>query len=263
MRAASGTIRTGGTASRAGAAEDPGDPEAALPDTPVRRRANRWKVMFISLLVIGVFGVAAWVLLGSRLLVVRHVEVVGTHLLPRDRVVGVARIHLGTPMIRLGAGAVRDRIEGIQEVEAVRVERSWPTTIRIVVTERVPVVVVPRGGRFQQYDRYGVLVVTTPARPPALPDLVVATPGPADAATWAALTAWRSLPPRLVRRLVAVEAPTTESITFRLSGGRTIVWGAAERAAEKLRLIDALSRTPAGRSARTIDVSSPEVVTTG
>jgi cell division protein FtsQ len=229
---------------------------------PARRRASRWKVMFVSLLVIGVFGVAAWVLLGSRLLVVRHVEVTGTHLLPRDRVAGAARIHLGTPMIRLDTGAVRDRIEGIQEVEAVRVERRWPATVRIVVTERVPVVVVPRGGRFQQYDRYGVLVVTTTARPPSLPDLVVATPGPADVTTGAALSAWRSLPRRLAGRLVAVEAPTTESITFRLSGGRTIVWGAAERAPEKLRLIDALSRTPAGRAARTIDVSSPEVVTT-
>jgi cell division protein FtsQ len=218
--------------------------------------------MFISLLVVGVFGLAAWVLLGSRLLVVRHVEVVGTHLLPRDRVVELARIHLGTPMVRLGAGEVRDRLEDIQEVEAVRVERRWPTTVRIVVTERVPVVVVPRGGKFEQYDRYGVLVLTSPVRPRGLPDLVVATPGPADAATGAALAAWRSMPPRLTRRLVAVEAPTTESITLRLSGGQTIIWGAAERAQEKLRLIDALSRTAAGRSARTIDVSSPEVVTT-
>jgi cell division protein FtsQ len=218
--------------------------------------------MFISLLVVGVFGLAAWVLLGSRLLVVRHVEVVGTHLLSRDRVVSVSQIRLGTPMIRLGAGAVRDRIAGIQEVEEVRVERRWPTTVRIVVTDRVPVVVVPHGGKFEQYDKFGVLVLTSPARPRALPDLVVATPGPADAVTVAALTAWRSLPPRLVRRLIAVEAPTVESITFRLSGGRTIVWGAAERAQEKLRLIDALTRTAAGRSARTIDVSSPEVVTT-
>jgi cell division protein FtsQ len=217
--------------------------------------------MFISLLVAGVFGLAAWVLLGSRLLVVRHVEVVGTHLLTRDRVVSVARIHLGTPMIRLGADAVRDRIEGIREVETARVERRWPTTVRIIVSERVPVVVVPHGGRFDQYDKYGVLVVTSATRP-ALPALVVAAPGPADAATMAALGAWRSLPPRLAGRLTAVEAPTTESITFRFAGGRTVIWGAAERAQEKLRLIDALSRTAAGRSARTIDVSSPEVVTT-
>jgi cell division protein FtsQ len=217
--------------------------------------------MFISLLVVGVFGLAAWVLLGSRLLVVRHVEVTGTHLLPRDRVVAAARIHLGTPMVRLDTGAVRDRIEGVQEVEAARVERRWPTTVRIIVTERVPVVVVPHAGRFDQYDRYGVLVLTSAARPD-LPALVVAAPGPADAATMAALAAWRSLPPRLAGKLVAVEAPTTESITFRLAGGRAIVWGAAERAQEKLRLIDALSRTAAGRSARTIDVSSPEVVTT-
>jgi len=41
-----------------------------------------------------------------------------------------------------------------------------------------------------------------------------------------------------------------------------VIWGAPERAAEKLRLVEALAGAAAGRSAHTIDVSSPEVVTT-
>jgi cell division protein FtsQ len=235
---------------------------SVIPEASGRRHANRWKVLFVSFLVAGLLGAAAWVLLGSRLLVVRHVEVAGTHLLPNDRVVAIGRVHLGLPMIRLDTGAVRDRVEGIQQVESARVELHWPGTVRILVVERTPVVVVARAGRFDEMDRFGVTVLTVDTAPSGLPTLVVADPGPADPATGAALAAWRSLPDRLTRRLTAIEAPTVESITLRLSGGKSVVWGAPERAAEKIRLVDALLSTPAGRAARTIDVSSPEVVTT-
>jgi cell division protein FtsQ len=226
------------------------------------RGHSRWKAVFVTLLVVGVLGTAAWVLLGSRLLVVRHVEVIGTKIVPRGRVMAVAQVPLGAPMVRLRSDAVRDRVAGIQEVESVRVERRWPTTVRIVVRERVPVVVVERDQRFYQVDRFGVTVLTTRVRPRGLPALLVANPGPADAPTRAALKVWASLPSRIATRLTAIEAPSPESVTLRLTAGMTIVWGAPERAADKVRLIDALNRTSAGRAAHTIDVSSPEVVTT-
>jgi cell division protein FtsQ len=246
----------GGTAKEAPAGHlDP-------PRGAVGRGLGRWKAVFVTLLVLGVLGTAAWVLLGSRLLVVRQVEVTGTKIVPRARVTSVAQVPLGAPLVRLRTDAVRDRVAGIQEIESVRVERRWPTTVRIVVRERVPVVAVERDRRYYQVDRFGVIVITSRVAPRGLPALVVANPGPADAATGAALKVWASLPPRFVRRLTAIEAPSPESVTLRLTAGTTIVWGAPERAGDKVRLIDALYRTSAGRAARTIDVSSPEVVTT-
>jgi len=41
-----------------------------------------------------------------------------------------------------------------------------------------------------------------------------------------------------------------------------VVWGAAERAGEKIRLLDAVRRTAVGRAIRTVDISSPEVLKT-
>ncbi|SEF51457.1 cell division protein FtsQ [Thermomonospora echinospora] len=213
----------------------------------------------------------AWVLLGSKLLVVRHVEVSGTHLAPRDRVVAAARITLGLPMVRLDTAAVRDRVQGVREVESARVERVWPGTVRIEVRERVPLVAVERSGRFHQLDRFAMTVVDSARRPASLPLLTVAAPGPDDPATTAALQVVGELPAELSRRLTAVDAPSPESVTLRLGGARpggadgdplTVVWGAPGRAAEKARLVDALRRSAAGRAAGTIDVSSPEVVTT-
>jgi cell division protein FtsQ len=226
------------------------------------RPSSRWKVVFVGLLVAGVLGTASWVLLGSRLLVVRDVEVTGARMVPRDRVLAAARVQLGEPLVRLDTGVVRDRVEAIQEVETARVERRWPTTVRIVVRERRPVVVVQHANRFLQIDRFGVTVVTSAARPRGLPVLTVADPAQTDPSLRAGLGVVRALPPWLAHRVSGVAAPSPESVTLRLTEGTTVVWGAAERAPEKLRLLHGLLVASPRRGLRTIDVSSPEVVRT-
>jgi len=226
-----------------------------------RGPASRWKVIFVTLLVFGVLGTVTWVLLGSRLLVVRHVEVTGTKLLGRGQVAAAGHIPLGTPMIRVDTAAVRRRVQTLQQVQSVHVERDWPGTVRIVVQERIPVVAAQGGGKFAEIDKFGVTVLTVSSRPKDLPTLLVARPDPADPATAAALASWRGLPVAFTKRITEVQASSPESVTFKLSDGMTVVWGAPERAREKLRLIAALTKSAQGRASRTIDVSSPEVVT--
>lgn len=233
-----------------------------VPAPPAHRRSSRWKVLFVGLLVAGVLGTAAWILLGSRLLVVRHIDVVGERLVPRDRVLAVARVRLGEPLVRLDTGVVRDRVETVQEVESARVERHWPATVRIVVTERRPVVAVQHDNRFLQIDRYGVTVVTSAARPRGLPTLTVADPARTDPALRAGLAVLGGLPPWLSRRVAGVEAPSQEAVTLRLKEGILVVWGAPERGPDKLRLLQGLLEGSPRRGVKSIDVSSPEVVTT-
>jgi cell division protein FtsQ len=232
------------------------------PVRPSRRRSSRWKVLFVALLVIGVLGTAAWVLLGSRLLVARHIDVVGERLVPRDRVLAVARVRLGEPLIRLDTGAVRDRVEAVQEVETARVERRWPATVRIVIRERTPIAAVQHDNRFLQVDRYGVTVLTSAARPRGLPSLTVADPVQTDPSLRSGLAVIRSLPPWVSQRVASVAARSPEAVTLRLKEGITIVWGAPERTPDKLRLLRGLLSTTPQRGIKTIDVSSPEVVTT-
>jgi len=245
-------------ATRAAAAVRPPDPDAAR----MAPWARAWKAIFVAALVLGVLGTSAWVVFGSRVLVVRHVEVTGTHLVPKSQVIAATGVRVGGSMINLDTGGVADRVAGIQQVEAVRVERRWPTTLRIEVRERVPAVVAVRGRRYYQIDRFGVTVLATSARPRGLPALVVGAPNPGDPATAAALAVWRGLPDRFRWRVSAIGANDPEEVTLRLKSGVSVIWGAPERAAEKLRLVEALAGAAAGRSAHTIDVSSPEVVTT-
>jgi cell division protein FtsQ len=219
-------------------------------------------VLFVGLFVAGVLGTATWVLLGSRLLVVRRIDVTGERLVSRDEVIAAARVRLGEPLARLDTGVVRDRVEAVQAVETARVERRWPTTVRIVVRERTPIVVVQRDNRFLQIDRYGVTVLTSAARPRGLPVLNVANPTQSDPALRAGLSVLRALPPWLGRRVAGVEILSPEAVTLRLADGVTVVWGAPERGPDKLRLLHGLLSDSPQRGVKTIDVSSPEVVTT-
>lgn len=224
--------------------------------------AGRWKVAFVTLLVLGVLGAVTWVLLGSRLLVVRTVEVSGTELASREKVLAAAGVRLGRPMARLGTGDVAARVERLREVESAEVERRWPTTVRITVRERVPVAVFLRAGRHHRVDRHGVTVADGAARPPGLPVLTVASPGPSDPATLSALEVLTGLPGPLRGQVAALEATDRGDVTLHLTRGPTVRWGPPERAAEKIRLLDALRRTAAGRALRTVDVSAPEVLKT-
>ena len=238
------------------------DAAATEPAPRTGRPCSRWKVVFVGLFVAGVLGTAAWVLLGSRLLVVRNIDVVGERLVPHDQVLAAARVRLGEPLVRLNTGIVRDRVEAIQEVETVRVERHWPTTVRIVVTERTPIVAVQHDNRFLQIDRYGVTVIMSAARPRGLPTLTVANPVQTDPALRAGLTVIHDLPPWLAGRVAEVQAPSPEAVTLRLREGLTVVWGAPERAPEKLRLLHGLLSESPLRGVKTLDVSAPEVATT-
>lgn len=242
---------------------EPGEREPGEHEREERRgRPGRWKVIFVALLVAGALAAVTWVLLGSRLLVVRHVEVTGAELASRDRVVAAAGITLGTPMARLATGEIGERVERLREVESAEIERHWPGTVRIVLRERVPVAVFERDGRHHRVDRHGVVVADGESRPRDLPTLTVATPGPSDRTTLAALAVLTDLPERLRGKVREVAATGPEAVTLQMASGQTVVWGAAERTQEKVRLLDALWRTAAGRAVRIADVSAPEVLKT-
>src|SRR5690606_2595485 len=59
-------------------------------------------------------------------------------------------------------------------------------------------------------------------------------------------------------QLHEVEAETQDSVELRLTNGRTVVWGSAERNEDKLRVLRPLLRVNAVR----FDVSAPELPTT-
>lgn len=217
-----------------------------------RRRAIRWTAGFAVVAVLGVAG--GFVVLGTDVLAVREVAVVGNSQLGVDEVRRAAAVPLGTPLARLDTAAVARRVRALPPVDSVAVERAWPNKVTVRLTERAPVAFVPGRTGGVLLDRNGMAYRTVAARPTGVP-VVKAGSTPARKA---AATVAGELTPQLRVRLVAIEVPEKDRITLRLSKGLTVRWGGPERSDRKATVATALLSR---KDATLIDVTSPEVVT--
>ncbi len=220
-----------------------------------------WRTAFFGLAVAGLLAGIAWVLLGSKLLVVRSVVVTGTHLVPASQVRAAAAIPAGVPMIRVDTGAAASRVEAITQVQSAQVSQSWPDRIVITIRERTPVLAaaVPAspsaGGGFDLIDAAGVVVRSVRVRPAGMPVYwTSAAPGPlrGDPSVAAGVTVLHELPAQIARSVAAVTASGPQNVTLRLSNGVTIVWGSTASAPAKVAELSALMRT----HARYYDISA-------
>jgi cell division protein FtsQ len=227
---------------------------------PARRAGDPWRAAFLAVLAIAIVLGAGWALLGSSLLVVRHVEVTGNRQVPAAAVRAAAGIQAGTPLARLDAAAATRRVERIAQVLSARVTRSWPDTVVISVRERTPSLAVASNGLFELVDIHGVVVRTSARRPAGLPLLDSAPPRLAGSpAVRAAVLVLGDLPAALRRRVTSVStAAVDNAVTLYLRGGITVRWGGTGRAAAKARELQSLMRT----HARRYDVSAPGVAVT-
>ncbi len=202
-----------------------------------------------------IIGVLVWVVGWSSLLVVRSVRVLGTAMLSPEQVRQAAAVPLDTPLIRVEADATADRVRALAPVQSVEVRRGWPNEVVLVVTERVPVAVLPADRGFQLVDGSGVAFAPVAAPPAGL--LVVDARGGSEVRR-AALDVLTGLPARVRAQVVQVAATTRDDVRLRLRDGATVVWGSVERGDLKARVLVALLP----QDALAYDVSAPELPTT-
>jgi cell division protein FtsQ len=199
-------------------------------------------------------GLLAWVLLGSPLLGVHRVIVLGEHRLTAAEVQRAVDVAQGTPLARVDTAAVARRVRALDAVASVSVTRSWPNSLRVAVVERTAAVAVPDGKRFDLLDDSGVHFDTVSVPPRG----VVRLQGTSDAdARQAALQVVRSLPLALRRVVWVVRASSPQQVSLVLRGNRVVIWGSADQSSQKAAAALALLKLPG----RTYDVSSPAVVT--
>lgn len=241
-----------------------------------RRRLLSLRPLLVALAVLAVVAAGVWLVFGSTFLAVQKVTVRGEHRLKAATITGAAQVPLEKPMALLDVGAARRRVAALPAVASVTVERSWPSSVTITVVERTPAAVVARPGKpFALVDPTGVLFADVATAPAGLSVLSLATPGPADPATKAALDVVAALPATVRSTVTTVRAPTPASVTLDLAGGLTVIWGDATNSARKAQTLAALLQNQAhpvittdkrGRpitppKATVFDVSAPGVAT--
>jgi cell division protein FtsQ len=224
---------------------------------PLGRRAVRGLRLLTWLVVLTVIGVGlGLVLYFTPLMSARSLVVTGTGAVTREEVVAAAKVTLGTPLLQIDTDEVADRVAGIARVASARVQREYPSTLRITIVERVPIVVKDYPDGPHLFDKDGVDFATAPP-PPGLAYIDVDRPGPNDPPTKAALQVMTSLSPEVVGQVSRIAAPSVASITLTLTDGRTVVWGTTDRTEEKAEKLGALLTQPG----RTYDVSRPDLPT--
>ena len=105
-------------------------------ETAHRVHLARWRRFVSAFLVVAIIS-AAIGLYTSPLLRVQKVEVVGATAVSADEVNSLARLE-GDSMMRLDFASAEERVETIPMVQSARLERRWPQTVRVVITERTP-----------------------------------------------------------------------------------------------------------------------------
>ncbi|MDV7244164.1 MULTISPECIES: cell division protein FtsQ/DivIB [Rhodococcus] len=209
----------------------------------------------------GLIGVVVVVALGlvasfTPLLSVRSTDVAGATTIPEEQIRQVLAVPQGQPLLRVDTVAAAQRVAAIPKVATARVQRMYPSTIRVTVTERVPVVFVDTSDGTHLLDADAVDYEIAPP-PPGVPRLVTDTPGWGDPSTAAALEVLESMPPQLRGQVGEVAAKSISDISVTLLDGRVVVWGGTEKSERKAAVTLPLLTQPG----QTYDVSSPDLPT--
>lgn len=222
-----------------------------------QRRKQVWVTVGVVLaLVVAGMAWAAW---SSSWLGVKQVHVQGVKHLSEAEVIDAAAAPMGTSLLRADVAAIEKRVAELPLVRDVRVDRSFPDALVVVVSEREAVAWTRRGGKPWAVDAAGVVYRPLNATPKHLPRIVVKR-GNTDAMEAAARVAadLADSAPELLSEVVKISAKSQDSITLSLRGNRTVTWGDSELTKQKAQTLGALLNV----SARHYDVSAPERPTT-
>lgn len=228
-------------------------------DRAVRARRRPWRIVAWLVGVAAIGSAAVWAVFFSTLLAAQQVEVRGVTGAEATAVRESAAVPLGTPLALVDTEAIRRRVASRLPIAAAVVDRRWPSTVVVQAIPRTPALAVRNSqGQLQVVDASGVAYATVSAIPRGV---ALATAQSDDAlsadALRAALGAMDALPAELRSRAGDVVVSSADLVEFRL-GTTTVVWGGADEAALKARIVAALLP----RQSRVIDVSAPDTPVT-
>ena len=234
-----------------------------------RRRAierSRRRRLLAATATIAAVGAVAWVAFWSPLLAVDEIVVQGGEHVTTQEVAAITGLDPTDNLLLVSTGRVASQVEELPWVAGAKVDRKLPGTVRIKVVERVPRVVLATSEARWLLDARGHVLGRASADDEGLPVLAAATVGSisegmqiAESEVRDALTALRSLAPRIRADVAAVLAPTSERITLSLTDGTQVRFGAAESLGAKNEVLQALlaEMKLEGRVGGYIDVRVP------
>ena len=225
-------------------------------------RRRLWLAWIV--LVAVVVGVGGFAATRSKLLDVDEVQVLltGNGPLTAAEVTEVAGVFPGTPMVTVDLDALAARVRGLPYAAEVVAERDWPSTVRVWVAVRLPVVsAVEPGGRVALLDAGGTVLEHVGRADPLLPTIRVdrfGEPGSLVSRIDPLLRAAEAVPPDLGAWILAL-SPAGHGVRAELVGGVIVDLGLGEDYLDEMRsLATILARPEELRCLESINVSIPQ-----
>jgi cell division protein FtsQ len=209
---------------------------------------------------VAVFTGATWTTTRSPLLDVDHIQVSGGALVTADQAITGAGLRRGEPMVSVDTAAAERRLERLPWVNTALVERAFPNTVRIRLTERTAAAGAARpGGGWVLLDGGGRVLAERPDRPGDLPEVTGAgaTPPPGAGMDTArpALAVLAALP-EPVRRQVTAVVLDGDAVTLH-TGVREIRMGPPTSLPAKVAALTVLLDRVGSRSVAVLDLRVP------
>ncbi|HVE94348.1 MAG TPA: FtsQ-type POTRA domain-containing protein [Acidimicrobiales bacterium] len=245
----------------------PIDPRVRERRQEVARAAGRRRLRIVTRLLIASVVLAGTVALTqSPLLDVDRVQVNGVEQTSTRDVTRAAGLDRGRhPMLTLDRRRIATRVESLPWVASATVERSWPATVVVDVTERAAVATVPTKDGVALLDPDGRILALRSGAPSGVVAIAVQarprTPGATvEPAVLKALDVVLALPQRLAREVRAVPVTGRGSalvVDLALTSGVTVRLGAPLMVSEKLRAALAVLDAEKPPTGSIVDVRVP------
>ena len=152
----------------------------------------------------------------------------------------------------INTGTVTSQIVALPEIKSATVERGWPHSILITITERTPIAVAATAEGYNLIDSDGMNAGVVAAPPPGL---LIISAQPDSPAMTSAIQALAAIPANW--KLIGLRAVTQDSVIATLEGGVVITFGSGERASDKVDVAQALME----KGYTLINVSAPDAPT--
>jgi len=213
-----------------------------------------WLAAMLALLAGGV-----WVVEFSPVLAARSVRVEGVPTGVVSDITRRAAVTMGTPLARVDTAAIARRVIDSATLAEVAVSRSWPSTIVISASPRVPVLAVKNPhGQVQVVDSQGVAYATVSAPPQGVALINTVENPPSKDSLRAGIAVMQALSPSQRIHVSNVTVSGANLVTLKLRAV-TVVWGGASEPGLKVKVMTALLGQ---KGVHTIDVSAPRTPVT-
>ena len=247
----------------------PIDPRISARRATVRRDQGRRRLRLVIFAAGGLaLLVASWFVIDSPLFSARHIAVTGNVHETAAQVVAQAGLASHPPLLDVDAGAAAARLEKLPWVRSASVEVAWPDSVRIVVTEEVPrlLVSVP-GGSWATLSADGRVLSVTPGAEPG--GLLLMTVPQAPGAPGTVLPARddvglrvaTTLPASFVAQVTAVTVEPGGWIQLSMTTPIAVDIGTAAQLTDKYEDVTSILAGATLHNGDVIDVSVPDAPT--